>query len=58
MENLRPADRICDSKAKIIVFLVESGALGIASENPAPCETLKAKPVRFHCKAPRRYALI
>jgi hypothetical protein len=28
--------RISDSRAKFIVFLVENGAVGIASGNPAP----------------------
>jgi hypothetical protein len=50
--------RIIDSKAKLIVFLVEDGVLGIASGNPAPRETLQVKPVRFHSKAPRQCALI
>jgi hypothetical protein len=50
--------RIRDSKAKFIVFLVENGALGVASGNPAPRETLEVKPVQFHSKAPRQRALI
>jgi len=50
--------RISDSKAKLTVFLVANGALGIASGNPAPRETLQVKPVRFHSKAPRQCALI
>jgi hypothetical protein len=35
-KDLQRLRRISDSKAKFIVFLVENGAVGIASGNPAP----------------------
>jgi hypothetical protein len=54
---LRLLRRSSDSKAKLIVFLVENGVVGIASGNPAPRDRLRGKPVRFSSKAPRQCVL-